>query len=277
MNAPVKSTLGKVGQKFSETLDLAKDALRAPVDAVEVGIGGFSLFARVSESVTYGTGVPVHILEDGSSAMDHLSPQAITLTISGTVADIMLQAPVEDIISKTSAKVGTVSGFLPARTQSQIQAITDQALAVRDTVDRIGQLVDAGRNALDLFGDKTESTPIREQFVDAMEQIYYGRQLVDIEVAYRVHKNMAITGMTISRDNGREALDFTLNAVQIRVAQTEWSAVADFFQAPAPAVKAQVAKPKNAGVTDVKNAPDVNISALRKGAEAAGLIPEGAP
>lgn len=254
--------LSAVKQKFSETLDLAKDALRAPVDVQEVGIGGFTLFARVSESVTYAIGVPVHVLEDGSPANDHIQLQAITLTISGTVADILLAPAVEDIISKTSAKIGTISGFLPARTQSQIQAITDQALAVRDTVDRIGQLVDAGRNALDLFGDKTASTPIREQFVDAMEAIYYGRQIIDIDVAYRTHKSMAITVLTITRDNGRKALDFTLNAVQIRVAQTEFSAVDSFFHAPAPAVKAQAAKPKKTGATDTKNAPAEKQSAL---------------
>lgn len=258
----MKPSLSKIGQKFSETLELAQDALRAPSEVQEVGIGGFTLFARVSEGVTYATGVPVHVLEDGSSVMDHLCPQPLSISISGTVADILLAPAVEDIISKTSAKVGTISGFLPARTQSQIQAITDQALAVRDTVDRIGQLVDAGRNALDLFGDKSKSTPIREQFVDAMEQIYYGRQLVDIEVAYRTHKNMAITSLSITRDNGREALDFTISAVQIRVAETEWSAVNDFFQAPAPAVKAQTARPKDIGATDAKNAPAEKQSAL---------------
>jgi hypothetical protein len=73
---------------------------------------------------------------------------------------------------------------------------------------------------------------------------------------------MAITSLTVSRDNGREALDFTLNATQIRVALTEWSEVGDLFQAPAPAVKSQVAAPKKAGVTDVKNAPPEKQSAL---------------
>lgn len=253
----------KVKQRFSDILGRAQDALRSPSDVQEVGIGGFRLFARVTDSVTYAQGVPVHVVEDGSFITDHLIRTPVVVQIQGSVSDIFQGPAVEDVISKATAQIGTVSGFLPARTQTQIQAITDQALAVRDTVDRIGQLVDAGRNALDMFGDKSGSTSLREQFLDAMEQVYYGCQLIQIETAYRVHQNMALVSLMIGRDNLAESLTFTLTAQEVRIAETEWVDVEQYFQAPAPAVRSQTERTKDVGATDTKNAPAENEAALR--------------
>lgn len=246
----------RIGQDLGSVLEGVQDTLRAPPEEQQVGIGGFTTFATVSESVGYSSTVPVHVLEDGAYANDQFIQNPITVSIQGVVSEVNLAPAVTDIIARTVGDVGTVSGFLPERTQTQVQAIGGLALQVRDAVDRVGQLVEAGQNAYDLVGDKSESVPVREQFLDWLEAVWQAKLPIPIETKYRQYENMAITSLQISRDNQTESLTFSLVAQQIRLALTVFEEIEAFFEAPAPVVKAQTETAQQAGqkTEDMQNA-----------------------
>ena len=220
---------------------------------IEVGIGGFNLFARVSDSSAYETQAPTSVVEDGSFAGDHLINGPVKLTISGDVSDIFINPPPPP--SASASRVPTVAqtnAFLPKRTASQLQRVNKLLDTAADRYRSINNAINLGvkigKNAGDFSGNKTQSKSIREQFVDYIESVHYGKQLISISMPYRLHDSMAVTNVTITRDNQRNALTFTLNAQKFRLAKTIFSDVSTFYKNPAPAVKSQTAGVSDKGV-----------------------------
>lgn len=214
----------------------------------EVGIGGFNLFARVTDSTAYETQAPTSVVEDGSYLGDHLINAPIKLTISGDVSDVFLNPPVVSQSANRLPTVGRVVSFIPGRTASQLQRVNQVIDTAADRYRAIDQAIKLGRNAFDFTGNKAGTKPIREQFVDFIESLHYGRQLVTISMPYRVHDSMAITSVTITRDNQRKALTFTINAQKFRIAKTVFSNISTFYRKPAPAVASQTAAQSDKGV-----------------------------
>lgn len=214
----------------------------------EIGIGGFVLFARVSDSTAYETQAPTSVVEDGSFAGDQLINSPITLNISGDVSDIFLNPPPSKAVAKRLPTVGVTESFLPARTPSQIQRVAKIVNTAQDRFKAIDERIKLGTPATEFSGNKSLGKPIREQFIDFIESIHYGKQLISISMPYRKHDSMAITGVTITRDNQRNALTFSLTAQKFRIAKTIFSNISSFYKAPAPAVKSQTAGVSDKGV-----------------------------
>lgn len=214
----------------------------------EIGIGGFVLFARVSDSTAYETQAPTSVVEDGSFAGDHLINSPITLNISGDVSDIFLNPPPSKAVAKRLPTVGVTESFLPARTPSQIQRVAKIVNTAQDRFKAIDERIKLGTPATEFSGNKSLGKPIREQFIDFIESIHYGKQLISISMPYRKHDSMAITGVTITRDNQRNALTFSLTAQKFRIAKTIFANISSFYKAPAPAVKSQTAGVSDKGV-----------------------------
>jgi len=65
-------------------------------DGEEVGIGGFTAFAQISEKFSRSAKVPTTFLEDGSHVNDHIIREPLTVSIEGNVSDVYAQpsAPV---------------------------------------------------------------------------------------------------------------------------------------------------------------------------------------
>ena len=217
----------------------------------EVGIGGFTLFARVSDAASYSAQVPTQMLEDGSVATDHIINDPLVFTISGDVSDthIRLAPPLTFGIPSDSA-AGRVVALLPARTQSQLGKIRSIGESVMDAVDRADRLINTGRNVFNTFNPPAPSKPLREQFVDFLESVYYGKQLITVDAAYRTHDNMAITSLTINRDNQAESIRFEVVVQKVDFVELIYTDIQQFYKAPAPAARASVAGAAEQGAQD---------------------------
>lgn len=219
----------------------------------QVGIGGFTLFARVSDQTQYSTASPTSVVEDGSYIGDHLINAPIKLTISGDVADIFFNEPPKTRSESRLPTVGKITSFLPARTPSQLQRVAKILNSAADRRREIDERMSLGSNPTAYTGNKSAGKPIREQFVDFIESIHYGKQLVTISMPYRNHESMAINDVTVVRDNQRQALTFTLTAQKFRIAKTIYSDVSRLYKKPAPSVKSQTGGTADKGVQSPKS------------------------
>lgn len=223
----------------------------------EVGIGGFTMFARVNDQTQYSTASPTSVVEDGSYIGDHLINAPIKLTISGDVTDLFIQPPPQSASDSRIPTVAQMSAFLPKRTVSQIQRVNNVIDSAADRYRSINRAIDdgikIGLNAGDFSGNKTQTKSLREKFVDYIESVHYGKQLISISMPYRLHDSMAINDVTITRDNQRNALSFTLTAQKFRIAKTLFTDISKFYKKPAPAVKSQVGGTKDKGAQSPKS------------------------
>jgi len=214
----------------------------------EVGIGGFTLFARVSDSTAYTTASPTSVVEDGNYAGDMLINSPIVINISGDVADIFIaEAPKSQAESRLPT-VGKMTGYLPGRTPSQTQEVAKIIDNADDKRREINERILLGQNSGDFAGNKSAGKSIREQFIDFIETVHYGKQLISISMPFRKHDSMAVNSLTIVRDNQRKALSFTLTAQKFRINKTIYSNVSQFYKKPAPSVKSQVGGTADKGV-----------------------------
>jgi hypothetical protein len=262
--------LGKVAKSVEGYADAAL-AYGAPKQKTDIGIGGFRLLARVADSTQYACQVPTTALEDGSLVTDHIILQPLSLSITGSVADVYLAPPPEDIVSVLTSKAGIITSFLPARTAAETQQINALALEARDAVRRVGDLIDAGQDIASMFGSQDKgpaAKSLREQFVDFIEACWRGKQVIRIAMPYREHADMVISSCLISRDNVSEALAFTLTAQQVAYVETRYDDISKYWKKPAPAAKKQVEKKADKGPQDVLqfSDPDNPPAELKSGA-----------
>lgn len=214
----------------------------------EIGIGGFTFFARVNDQTEYTTDSPTSVVEDGSYIGDHLINAPIKLTISGDVADIFLPSFVPSQSESRLPTVGRTTSFFPGRTASQLQWISKIIDTAADRRREINEQMSGGANIKQLTGNSSGGKSYREQFIDFIESIHYGKQLVEISMPFRKHDNMAINSVTVTRDNQRNALTFSLTAQRFRIAKTIYVSASQYYKKPAPAVKSQTASTSDKGV-----------------------------
>lgn len=207
----------------------------------EVGIGGFTFFARVSDSTTYATQAPTAVVEDGTYIGDTLINEPIQITISGDVADIFVAEKARSQSEKRLPTVGVVNSFKPGRTRSQAQRVARIIDSLDDRRREINERLGNGLAAKQVTGSSATGKNYREQFIDFIESVHYGKQLVSISMPYRTHSDMAITSVVVTRDNQRKALTFSLTAQKFRIAKTLFVNASQFYRKPAPAVKSQTA------------------------------------
>jgi hypothetical protein len=231
-----------------QELKAGEDQALSSSSLEEVGIGGFTLFARVSDQTQYSTASPTSVVEDGSYIGDHLINAPIKISINGDVADVFFNAPSKSASDSRLPTVGKTTSFLPERTPSQQQRVAKVTDSADDRRRGINEEISLGTNSGDFTGNKSGSKPIREQFIDFIESIHYGKQLVTISMPYRTHDSMAINDVTITRDNQRQALTFTLTAQKFRIAKTIFSDVSRFYKKPAPSMKSQTGGTADKGV-----------------------------
>lgn len=194
----------------------------------EVGIGGFTALVRVRESYNLTASVPSTPVEDGSVVNDHIILDPLVISIEGDVSDVHLrESPVLRAIRQAQAEIGNVtSQFAPARTQTQISQASALANDVLDATRRIDAALDAGAQIGDLFGNQDAgSSTNRSRFLDHMEALRNGKQLIAIDMPYRRLDRMVITSLTVRHDNVTDSTGFTLEAQQVRLAELQFTAV----------------------------------------------------
>lgn len=216
-------------------------------EVVEVGIGGFTLFASVSRETNFSSQAPTTYLEDGSFVNDHIINEPVTINIEGVVSDVTVKQPqLNSFVDNLTGTLGSIGIYTGGRTSSQIGkvvAVIDQA---RSYIRRIDNLINQGKKILDFFGNKDPEKSIRERFIDEMIAIRESKQPISIDMPYRTLDNMIITSLVITENNTDKALTFRMTAQEIRLAQT---ILVEAIQIkPASGVKSQTGKQSNKGV-----------------------------
>ncbi|MBP2156859.1 phage baseplate protein [Erwinia rhapontici] len=230
---------------FTKAQESGKDTVK------KVGIGGFSMFARVGGSTTYPSQVPVDVLEDGSNASDDIITGPIQIKISGVVADVYADAKPNSSLSLIPdySKYGEVIEYIPAKTQQQLQKINEIADRAEQKILEAKRLADKGAELFGLVGNPVSggAKGIREQFLDFIEAIYYGKQLISVEVDYRTHENMALSSLTITTDNQTMEDKFEAGFTKVNFTKLTTTAIEQQFKSPSPAAKSKTAGVANKG------------------------------
>lgn len=214
----------------------------------EVGIGGFTAFARINDSTKYSATVPNTALEDGSIASDHIVNNPITITINGNISDVYLKPDkLFELQRKAVATAGTISQYLPARTSTQIAKANALANDITSKIDAVDNLIEAGSSPSSLFGSDDDTITNIENFINILEAYYYSKTLISIEMKYRTHENMAITELSITRDNENNAQTFALTAVKVNFAALVYTDASEFFKNPSGDAGSQTDPEKDKG------------------------------
>lgn len=214
----------------------------------KIGIGGFTLFARVNETVNLNSKIPTVWLEDGSFAQDHIVLDPVTVTIDGEISDVFLERDaLPEMITRVQSQIGVVETYLPTRSQSQVQKINAIINDAQDKLREVDRAIDNGKQLYNFFAGSTSDKGNREIFVDYAETWHKGKQLINIETPYRVYEKMAITSLSIVRGNEEEALSFKLTAQEIRFADTLYADINQYFRKPSDGIDGKVDSVVNKG------------------------------
>jgi len=216
-----------------------------------VGIGGFTTAARVSERVSRSASVPNTFLEDGSHINDHIIRNPLTLSIEGNVSDsFFMPSPAIAALQAAQAQAGSISQYAPARTQAQLSKVSGLANDFINAVDKVDSFLESSNRVASYLGlqDDTAKNNI-EDFIDTMESLQEGQQLISIDMPFRTYDQMYITSLEITRTNQTNSLDFTMELQQFRFADTifvEISAASN----PSSATNGQTEGAKDKGVQE---------------------------
>ncbi len=223
-------------------------------DRQRIGIGGFTADVRVSESIQMTSDVPDNYVEDGSVINDHVINNPIVINIDGEVADIHEKAVfAPPILIEAIDKAGELiaNTYIGSKTIQMIQKIEKIAEPITKAYEAVEDALNKGQQVYDFFSGQKAKTR-QDDFFDFLNQIYYSKQLISIEMPFRTYKNMRITSLSIVKDNTTEqALKYKLTAKEVRFAKTILVDSRKYFQkAPSASVKGKVADKENKGVVE---------------------------
>lgn len=227
----------------------------------EVGIGGFTAMVRIRESYNLSSEVPTTPVEDGSFVNDHIILKPLVLRIEGDVSNVFIrQSPGAREFLRAQAEIGNLSGqFAPERTQSQASKVATLRSDLDSAKRAAGSVIDAGTQAIDYFGNRdTSSKGLQEQFIEAMEALHFGRQVIAIDMPYRRHEGMVITSFEAVTNNEEDSTGFTITAQKIQLAELQFVSVAR----PAAGVGGQLDPQADKGAQEGEDVPRSLLSNL---------------
>lgn len=231
----------------------------------EVGLGGFRLFAKTSESTKYSSNVPVDVLEDGSTSTDDILRNPITVTIDGDIGDIFVEPrQYPTLIGKDFSQLGEVTEFLPARTQQLEQRISQIDSQIRDAAIQVDRVERIGGNVYEFFsGAGSNAKTPQEKFIEFMEGIYYGQQPINISTQYRFYESMGLADLTTDLNNETGQLSFTAQFTRVEYTTLQYIAVPDSIANPSKSVSAKSGSNQNKGGQNVdSNTPRSFLSSI---------------
>lgn len=245
------------------------DLLKGPgaKEKVEtIGVAGFKATVTTRETIEANASAPTAWLEDGSHANDHIILDPITKVVEGNVGDVYLESsPTLERFREIAGPVGRVTPYLPDRTQAQLQRAGDLAATVRDGLIAAQSAVRAGRNVFDLFGNQDDNKPLGEQFVDRLLKIRAARELVPVEFNSKRFDNMAIVGLSVTRDNENgNAIEYEITFQQLRFAETTFADPASGFPNASDALDGKTDGMRDKGVQAGKDAGESLASQIKE-------------
>lgn len=212
---------------------MIQDYLQANSDSSnkleEIGIGGFKLFAKIRETTNYVSQAPTTYLEDGSFASDHIVLEPLTIEIEGSVSDVYIERSTQSRLlnRRTEKLIDTGLQKLPS-TQAELNKKTALIESLQSEYQRAERQI---QNPLGEVGDTTNDN-LRERFIESMEKLYYGKQLVSIDTEFRKFDSMRITNLSITKDNQNTAISFSISAQKVRIAKTQTTNIERVFANP---------------------------------------------
>lgn len=218
----------------------------------QVGIAGYSMYAAVNETVNYKASAPTSVVEDGSFLNDHIINDPETISIEGVVGDVFRRdATIFNRVTPLSNTLGLITSFLPRFTSFQQQVVSTMQNSVSTAIGSINSILQAGNPLNAIVGnlDSTSKT-LQEQFIDAIDNIYYGKQIIPIDVAGRRYDSMVITAATFTKSNVDTSISFKIEAQRFRIAQTSFVEVEKVARAdknPSSALGGQTGDAKQMG------------------------------
>lgn len=204
----------------------------------EIGIGGFKLFARVNQSTQYKAQVPNFVLEDGSYANDHIINDPLVLSINGEVGGTFfqkLQSYIPEFLTNSQQNaISNVSVYLPSRTTSQLSRINSLRSDANSYLSQLNRMASVGTELFNVFNGTSaqKEKDNQEQFIAFLESVYYSKQLIDIEMPYKKHTNMALTDLSIERNNTENSIKFTASFKKVQFAQIVYTSASKYFKKP---------------------------------------------
>lgn len=187
----------------------------------EVGIGGFTTFARVNNKTSKKNNVPVTYLEDGSFLEDHIIREPTILSIEGNVADIFVKpANIIQEAKRLETTISSVSTYLPERTLYQLHKIEGITRDINNAITETDQLIERGQQIANYVGFLATKSNVNK-FLDAINGLYNSNSTITIEMHDRTYENMVITLFETTKNNENNSIDFIIEAQEIRYAISE--------------------------------------------------------
>lgn len=227
----------------------------------KIGIAGFSMFARTSETTELKSQAPTTYLEDGSFVTDNIIKDPIVLTVSGTVGDVYLEKTnIQSVIDRTNSIIGKTTEYLPQRTVSQLQRINGVLSDFRNQIRKVDRAIQTAQSVkASLFGNVSPSEQLQKQFFDKMNMIYDAKTPVAVQMSHRVYSPMIMVGCSFTEEAQSKELKFTLNFQELRLAQLVYTLNQNLQKNPAEGVSNQVGANKNNGSQSGKTVTDESL------------------
>lgn len=243
---------------FDETIKKIQDATAFITDANQiqpVGIGGYSLDARIQENVTYASDVPEHVVEDKATINDHIILKPITLTIEGQVSNLSVQESfkqaIDHLISDKTADILDVL-YPNYRSSQTVQTINELEDAIRYGV--VGQTYNKANSLYSYFSGTKEKEVIN--FLDFMLNLRASKLPIQVEALFKTYENMVLIEFKPELSNETiEAINFQATFKQINFAQTQLTQVQKLNKNPSSGVKNRVSQTKDQGVVTGQKQP----------------------
>lgn len=237
---------------------MIRDAIRGRLEALSgkkgdpIGIGGFVAYSKENEARQFKAQVATQYLEDGSFASDHIinEPHIVQLNFVIGENNIKLME-IPEALKQVANIAGAVSPFLPVRSQAQLSKMKAIGLSAMDTIDKLDNFINIGKNVSNLISGNT-SKSVPEQFLDFIKVVYNSKLLISLEVDFETLENMAMTDLTLTRDNQTKETKVDAIFQQVNFLKTKIDDLNKYFQKPKTG-SGVGGDPKDKGGQDAKN------------------------
>ena len=229
-------------------------------DKQEIGIGGFTVLARVRNVLTIESESPDTPLEDGSISNDHIILNPIKLEIQGRIGDLIIKPAADlSLFRRTITNVGVITSYSPGRTQTQIAKVSAILIDANNARLRISDAERKGQQLSEFFGDKTPEKTNIDNFLSTLELYRESKKPLRIEMPNRIYDDMVITSLVITWDNISDtAIEYKISTKQLRFADIIFADISDFRKEPSSGgVSDQVSGQESNGLND---APEIDRS-----------------
>jgi hypothetical protein len=188
-------------------------------DTQTIGIGGYTAEVRIRDQMTLTSTAPTSYLEDGSFVQDHIINDPISFSLTGEIADIIIQSGINNnAFVSPLGDIGSITGFGTSFTASQQQVIDKAITSISDTVDKVNNA--SPNDIFGLFQGLASDGSVSGSFVQFIKSIHASKTLISIQTAFGTMDNMRITSCTFDQvDNNWTNYSMTLQ--EIRFAKIE--------------------------------------------------------